>query len=136
MSEQYHSRLVEYRNSRILWQYIVTAKRYHSRILWQNITTTLQEDSSVANSKVEYSNIKTKQYHKQNFMVECCIMHVRNVASHLLKHNTCSPCHACETCGKTLIQTCVEDKIFMPHGFISLATCTTSTFYGFWANLF
>ena len=69
-------------------------------------------------------------------MVEYCIIDVRHVASHLLKHNTCSPCHACETCGKTLIQTCVEDKIFMSHGFISLATRTTSIFYEFWKNLF
>ena len=30
----------------------------------------------------------------------------------------------------------VEDKIFTPYGFISLATRTTSTYYGFWKNIF
>jgi len=30
----------------------------------------------------------------------------------------------------------VEDKIFTPHGFISLATRTTSTYYEFWEIYF
>ena len=27
----------------------------------------------------------------------------------------CSPCHACETCGKPLIQTCNSPKSFLSH---------------------
>ena len=34
------------------------------------------------------------------------------------------------------MKTIVEDKIFTPHGFISLATAPHQYYHGFWVNLF
>ena len=87
-------------------------------MLWQN-TTMLQQDNTVAefydrtqqhlNRVVSwakyYGRILQQNVPQQKYSENSTIDGLYNTWSYPL-NDTCSPCHACKTCGKPLIQTC------------------------------